>query len=191
MLEQTLRAVAGERRPSSSRIIGPAGIGKSRLTAEFLARLGDRCPVVAGRCLPYGEGITFWPVVEALKESVQISDRDSPAEARQKLSALLPAGQGQRGHLSIGSRPCLALAPTMPGIQETFWAIRQVFEALAAERPLVVVFDDIQWGESTFLDLLEYLADWIRGSRSCSSALRARSSSTFVRAGRPASQTRR
>ena len=51
----------------------------------------------------------------------------------------------------------------MPGIQETFWAIRQVFEALAAERPLVVVFDDIQWGESTFLDLLEYLADWIRG----------------------------
>ena len=161
-LERLFERAVTEQAPQLVTIIGPAGIGKSRLTGEFLSLVGDRCSVVAGRCLPYGEGITFWPVVAALKESVQISDRDSPAEAREKLSALLPAGRDS-GVVRDRLAALLGLAPTMPGIQETFWAIRQVFEALGAEKPLVVVFDDIQWGESTFLDLLEYLADWIRG----------------------------
>ncbi|MDP9256390.1 MAG: AAA family ATPase, partial [Actinomycetota bacterium] len=160
-LQQGFERAVAEQSPQLVTIMGPAGIGKSRLTGEFLSRLGDRCSVVAGRCLPYGEGITFWPVVTALKESLQISDRDSQAEAREKLAARLPAGQDSD---VIGDRlaALLGFAPAMPGIQETFWAIRQVFEAQATEKPLVVVFDDIQWGEATFLDLLEYLADWIR-----------------------------
>jgi class 3 adenylate cyclase len=180
-LEQIFEQAAAKQAPQLVTIMGAAGIGKSRLTGEFLSTLGDRCSVVAGRCLPYGERITFWPVVAALKESAQINDRDSPTAARKKLFARLPAGQDSeliRDRLAA----LLGLAPTMPGIQETFWAIRQVFEALAAEKPLVVVFDDIQWGESTFLDLLEYLADWIR-SRSVIIVCLARSELFDVRPG--------
>ena len=189
MLEQIFERSAAEQAPQLVTLMGPAGIGKSRLTGEFLSRLGDRCSVVAGRCLPYGEGITFWPVIAALKESVQISDRDSPTEARQKLSALLPAGQ-DTDVISDRLAALLGLAPTMPGIRETFWAIRQVFEALAAEKPLVVVFDDIQWGESTFLDLLEYLTDWIRG-RSILIVCLARSELFDVRPGLDDRQAKR
>jgi class 3 adenylate cyclase/tetratricopeptide (TPR) repeat protein len=142
-------------------LMGPAGIGKSRLTQEFLALLGDRCSVVAGRCLPYGEGMTFWPIVTALKDAAQIGERDAPVEARDKLFELLPAGDDRA---VVGDRlaALLGLAPAMPGIQETFWAVRKLVEELAARRPLALVFDDIQWGEATFLDLLEYLADRLR-----------------------------
>ena len=92
--------------PQLVTVMGPAGIGKSRLTGEFLSRLGDRGSVVASRCLPYGEGITFWPVVTALKDSLQISDRDSPAAARRE--GLRPASgrSGQRGSSATGWPPC-------------------------------------------------------------------------------------
>jgi class 3 adenylate cyclase/tetratricopeptide (TPR) repeat protein len=142
-------------------VMGPAGIGKSRLTGDFLESVGDRATVISGRCLPYGEGTTFWPVVAALKDAARVGERDSPEEARHKISALQPEGE-DAALISERIAALLGFAPATPRIQETFWAVRKLFEGLAAERPLVVVFDDIHWAESTFLDLLEYLAEWIR-----------------------------
>jgi class 3 adenylate cyclase/tetratricopeptide (TPR) repeat protein len=143
-------------------LTGSAGVGKSRLTGEFLSGLGSRATVLTGRCLPYGEGITFWPIVAVLRDAAGIGERDSLAETRRKLAALLPAGDASL----VGDRleALLGLGPAAPGIQETFWAVRKLLEHLGAQRPLVVVFDDIQWGEPTFLDLVEYLADWIRAA---------------------------
>jgi predicted ATPase len=144
-------------------LIGSAGVGKSRLANEFLSTLGDRATVVQGRCLPYGEGITFWPITGVLRDAAGMNSEDPPDVARAKISELLPA-VGDAGLVGDRLAALLGLGQAPPGIQETFWAVRKLFELLGSRRPLVVVFDDIHWGEPTFLDLLEYLADWIRGS---------------------------
>jgi class 3 adenylate cyclase/DNA-binding SARP family transcriptional activator len=149
-------------------VIAAAGLGKSRLTGELLSRLGSRATVLQGRCLPYGDGITFWPIVSVLRDAVGIEDRDSEAEARRKLSELFPGDDDHES--SDGELVWAALAPLLGrgmetvGIQETYWAIRKLLERLAGWRPVVAVFDDIHWGEPTFLDLVEYLADWIRSA---------------------------
>jgi class 3 adenylate cyclase/tetratricopeptide (TPR) repeat protein len=141
-------------------VLGPAGIGKSRLIHEFVSELGDRATVLRGRCLPYGDGITFWPLVEVVKQAAELTDHDSAEEAQRKIGALLPPSEDsrlvcQRVAAAVGRGEAAAARP-----DETFWAVRRLFEALARERPLVVVIDDVQWAESTFLDLLEYIAGW-------------------------------
>jgi class 3 adenylate cyclase/tetratricopeptide (TPR) repeat protein len=139
-------------------VVGAAGIGKSRLTNDFVRTVGATAIVATGRCLSYGEGITFWPLVEVLRDLAGISERDSVDEVRRRISDLVPPDEDAelvRERLSA----VLGLG-VAPGMQETFWAVRRLFEQLG-ERPLVVVFDDIHWAEPTFLDLLEYLALWI------------------------------
>jgi class 3 adenylate cyclase/tetratricopeptide (TPR) repeat protein len=142
-------------------VMGPAGIGKSRLTGDFLERLQGRARVTMGRCLPYGDGITFWPVVELLHDTAGLAERDTPAAVRAKLGELVSGVEDDR---VVADRlaALLGLAESLPGIEETFWALRKLLEKLAAREPLVVVLDDIQWGEPTFLDLIEYLVDWIQ-----------------------------
>jgi tetratricopeptide (TPR) repeat protein len=123
-------------------ILGTAGIGKSRLVEEFLADLLSP-RILGGRCLSYGEGITYWPVVEVLKQLGSLPEDEA---VRGPLEALLGAED----------------AHTSP--QETAWAVRKALETVAFDRPLVVVFDDIQWGEPTFLGLIEHIADLSRGA---------------------------
>jgi predicted ATPase len=113
-------------------IVGEAGVGKSRLVAEALATLDAR--LVQGRCLPYGEGITYWPVVEILKQ-LGASPSDEAAAA------------------AIGS--LLGETDVATSAEEIAWAFRKLLEE---QTPLIAVFDDIQWGEETFLDLLEHVA---------------------------------
>jgi class 3 adenylate cyclase/tetratricopeptide (TPR) repeat protein len=116
-------------------VIGDAGVGKSRLTAEFLAPLD--AAIVQGRCLPYGEGITYWPVVEVVKQlGVWPVEKAAAAAIRSLL--------GETG------------APT--SADEIAWAFRKALEQAASERPVIVIFDDIQWGEDTFLDLVEHIS---------------------------------
>ena len=125
------RAVADERCELVT-VLGDAGLGKSRLTAEAVGRI--EAPVVRGRCLPYGVGITYWPVVEVLKQlGVLPSD---PAAAAAIRSLLRESESGTSA-------------------EEIAWGFRKLLEEQA---PLVVVFDDIQWGEQTFLDLVEHVA---------------------------------
>jgi class 3 adenylate cyclase len=147
-------------------VFGQAGIGKSRLTREFLSDLEDRATVLRGRCLPYGEGVTFWPLAEALRAAAGIVDEDSSVDARSKIRALLadPDDVAERELIVERVAGALGLQAEAAGaVQETFLALRRFFEVLARERPLVLVFDDIHWAEPTFLDFLEYLAGWTRG----------------------------
>jgi DNA-binding SARP family transcriptional activator/tetratricopeptide (TPR) repeat protein len=142
-------------------VLGAAGVGKSRLVQEFLSELGDTALVARGRCLPYGEGITYWPLLEAVKEAVGLSDTDSPDEARAKLIGALA---GEAGAELIGQQVAgiIGLEEVGTGPEEGFAAVRALFEDLAHVQPLTVVFDDVHWGEKTFLDLVEHLADWTR-----------------------------
>jgi class 3 adenylate cyclase/tetratricopeptide (TPR) repeat protein len=121
-------------------ILGAAGVGKSRLATEFLAGLED-APVVRGRCLPYGEGITYWPVVEVV---MQLPPQELDASAQEAIDSLLG------GDTAVASATEIA------------WAFRKLLESAAAAEPLVCVFDDIHWGEDTFLDLVEHVADLSR-----------------------------
>ena len=135
ILREAWERVEKERRCELVTVIGDAGVGKSRLASEFLGSI--EATVVQGRCLPYGEGITYWPVVEVLKQL----DVSPPEEAA-----------------AAAIRSLLGESDAATSAEEIAWAFRKTLEHAAAERPLVVVFDDIQWGEQTFLDLIEHVA---------------------------------
>ena len=140
-------------------IVGVPGVGKSRLAREFLDGLPEATTVVRGRCLSYGDGITYWPIVEILTGIVGILDSDDPGEIRAKISALL---EGSRDGSIAAERLAdfLGLAGATASPEETHWAIRKLFEALAADRPLVAVFEDVHWAEPGLLDLIEHIAEW-------------------------------
>jgi class 3 adenylate cyclase/tetratricopeptide (TPR) repeat protein len=143
-------------------VLGPAGIGKSRLAKEFVASLADEMLVLRGRCLSYREGTTFWPVVEIVRQAATLSEADTEERAREKLLELFPdPDEGEQiyqrlsGVLGFGGPEVLA--------QEIFWAVRRLLEALAARRPVVAVLEDVHWAEPTFIDLIDYLAGWSTG----------------------------
>jgi predicted ATPase/class 3 adenylate cyclase len=143
-------------------VLGPAGAGKSRLVEEFLRQVGSEATVLRGRCLPYGEGITFWPVAEAVREAAGLSAIDTPSAVLAKLEALLPdepdrAEIARRVAVAIGGEGEAATA-----VEETLWALRKLFEAIARERPLILVLEDLHWAEPTLLDLVDHVAEWSR-----------------------------
>ena len=142
-------------------VLGEAGVGKSRLIVEFVDRVRSRAQVLRGRCLPYGEGITFWPVAEIVRDASGITERDSRADVRAKIGALVTdAPDGDVVAQRVAG--LLGLDETTSVIEETFLAIRRFLEALAGRRSLVVVFDDLQWAEQTLIDLLEHVTQLTR-----------------------------
>jgi tetratricopeptide (TPR) repeat protein len=137
-------------------VLGVAGVGKSRLVHEFLQGLDAGTLVASGRCLPYGEGITYWPLLEAVTSAVGLDDASSPDEARATLAHVL---EGEQGGEVVAQRVAemIGLADAVGGA-ERFSSAVALFEVLARARSLVIVFDDVHWGEPTFLDLIEHLA---------------------------------
>jgi DNA-binding SARP family transcriptional activator len=133
-------------------VIGEAGLGKTRLVQELAGRLGHEVTVLTGRCLPYGEGITFWPLREVVRQAC--GGRDSP----ERIKALL---DGEADATQVAERLSRALGPGNQGrsdAAEIFWSARRFFETLARSRPLLVIFEDLHWAEPTFLDLVEFLS---------------------------------
>jgi predicted ATPase/class 3 adenylate cyclase len=153
-LLEAFESAVREARPSLFTVLGGAGIGKSRLARELEAPLADVARVLTGRCLPYGDGITYWPLFEILRDLV--GDVEDPKPAIARLVA------GQEGGDAITERIAGVLGHSTEAgtAEETSWAVRRLFESLARERPLVVVFEDLHWSEATLLDLIEYIADW-------------------------------
>ena len=133
-------------------VIGEAGLGKTRLVHETAGRLGPEVNVLTGRCLPYGEGITFWPLREVVRQAA--GGHDPP----DRIQALL---DGQADAAEVAERLSRALGPGNQGRSDTaeiFWAARRLLETLARYRPVLVIFEDVHWAEPTFLDLVESLA---------------------------------
>ena len=160
-LEQAFRATVEERSCQLFTLLGPAGIGKSRLVAEFALAVDHEATVLRGRCLSYGEGITYWPIGEIVRTAAGIDDADSAGTARAKVRTLVA---GERDADAVAGRVsgAIGLSTDAASQEEVFWAIRKLFEHVARHRPLVVVVEDIHWAEPTLLDLIEHLADWSR-----------------------------
>ena len=158
-LVQAFERVAKDRTVHLFTVLGPAGIGKSRLVQELVDAVRDDAAVLTGRCLPYGDGITFWPMIEVIGQAAGFGPGHAPDEVRALLSALLD-GEPQGDLVVERLAQLLGLSAEKATVEELYWAARKLFEALARRRPLVVVFDDIHWAEPAFLDLIEHVSDW-------------------------------
>jgi class 3 adenylate cyclase len=142
-------------------VVGPAGVGKTRLTSDFVRSLAGSATAVTGRCLSYGQGLTFWPLREIVAELAGTEDGDSSDEVLARITGLL-AADDDRATVAERVAGALGVVDSSAYPEDTSWAIRKLLEAVGGERPLVVVLEDVQWAEPTFLELIEYLAMTVR-----------------------------
>jgi class 3 adenylate cyclase/tetratricopeptide (TPR) repeat protein len=149
LLRDELTASADGRKCRLVTVIGSAGVGKTRLVSELVAEVDGQATVAAGRCLPYGDGITFWPLTELIRR----------LGGEQAVSAALE-GEADAGLVVERLRVVGGSGAAPP--EELFWAVRRLFEVLARERPLLVLLEDVHWAEPTLLDLIEHVSRWSR-----------------------------
>ena len=161
LLELTFERASRDRRAHLFTVYGEAGIGKSRLGREFAAGL-DGATVLNGRCLPYGEGITYWPLAEMVKTAVGIADDDPAEEAFEKLRESCE-DEAVADLLALATGVLEAVGGERSQ-QEIAWAVREWAEQMAQTQPLVLVFEDIHWAEEPLLELIEHLAAWVRAA---------------------------
>jgi class 3 adenylate cyclase/tetratricopeptide (TPR) repeat protein len=156
LLSDELAAATRDRGCRRVTIVAQAGVGKSRLIEEFgLSATDSGTRLLRGRCLPYGRGITFWPLVEIVRNAAGIAADDVPETARTKLAEASGPGTDdvvERVASAVG------LGSEDFSLDEIFWGTRKFFERQAGDQPLVVLFEDIHWAESAFLDLIEYVS---------------------------------
>jgi class 3 adenylate cyclase/tetratricopeptide (TPR) repeat protein len=160
LLLQAFRRTVADRTSHLVTLLGPAGVGKSRMLQELLARAGGRARVLRGRCLDYGEGMTYWPIEEVVRQAAGSTATDDTAVTRRKIAALFPAEEAA----SVADKLAALLGDVasgadIEGLQE---ALHRLLSVLAADQPLVLVLDDLQWGDGSLLDLVEQLAEWLR-----------------------------
>ena len=173
------RSVA-EGRPNLVTIYGDPGVGKSRLTAEFVSWAEEQGPtprILRGRCLPYGDGVTYWPLAEILKDLASVRDSDPPATALERIRAF--GRELITAEMSTHPAKAIAALGYSIGVEDPDFgfrtaeprevrlkihaAWRSLLSALAAREPVVAVIEDIHWADPALLDLLEELADRIVG----------------------------
>jgi class 3 adenylate cyclase/ATP/maltotriose-dependent transcriptional regulator MalT len=142
--------VIATRRPAMVTVVGAAGIGKSRLARELLAAISPRATVATGRCVPYGEGITYRPLAEVVRTLAGRVDEAA-------IGAF--AGDDADGR-RVAERIArlVGAAPGPVAVEEAHWAVRRLLEIAARDRPLVLILDDVHWAEPTLLDALEHIA---------------------------------
>ena len=153
-LREAFDEVVARQTPRFVTVLGPAGIGKSRLARAFLDDVSDEARPAVGRCLPYGDAITYWPLAEIVRALAGGADEAA-------LTSLANGGATTAEEASlIASRLSRAVGfqPGAVPVEEIQWATRRLLEAVAHREPLVVVIEDIHWAAATLLDLLEHLA---------------------------------
>ena len=152
-------------------LVGEAGVGKTRLLRELGQWLDDEPDLVywrQGRCLPYGEGITFWALGEIVKAQAGILESDDSSAAEAKLEASVEAvipDPAERDWMRTRLAPLVGVATDAAGTsrEQSFTAWRGYLEAVAAQRPLVVLFEDLHWADAALLEFLDHLLDWSLG----------------------------
>jgi DNA-binding SARP family transcriptional activator len=154
--------VVADGAPGLVTVIGAPGVGKSRLVAESLASIGERARILRSRCLPYGEGITYWPVRELVQAATGIEHGEQRDRALGKLAAIV-GGNDRADLVRHGVASIMGLTDEPAPSEEISWAVRRFVESLADERPLVLVVDDMQWAEPVLFDLLDHVLDLGRG----------------------------
>jgi class 3 adenylate cyclase/tetratricopeptide (TPR) repeat protein len=152
--------------PQLVTVVGEPGLGKSRIVAELGAYVDGKPELITwrqGRCLPYGEGITFWALGEILKAHAGILESDTPEVATSKLEAVLPEGD-ERPWFRQRLLPLLGIEATSSAERdELFTAWRRLLEHVAEQDPTVLVFEDLHWADQAMLAFLEHLADRAEG----------------------------
>src|SRR4051794_20155008 len=174
-IESLYERVMREGRPHLVTLIGEAGVGKSRLLAEFEQRIAGReASLRTGRCLPYGSGIVFWALGEVLREECGIHEGDTSEEAWTKLASYVgdALGESSEAPAAVIGRSLGLDVPQELGqtesedperVRESFFsALRSLIEGVARRRPLVLAFEDIHWADEGMLDVIEHLAQWVR-----------------------------
>jgi len=167
LLIGTFERAAQQRSVQLVTVVGEPGVGKTRLIAE-LSAYTDAKPGLTrwrqGRCLPYGEGITFWALGEIVKAEAGILESDSAEVAASKLETAVSPDEPERQWLLQRLAPLVGVEAASPAErQELFTAWRRFLEGLAAARATVLVFDDLHWADEALLDFLEHLAEWSQG----------------------------
>ena len=158
LLTRAFDEVVAAGSPHLVTVVGEPGLGKTRIVAELRAHVGERATWRQGRCLPYGEGITFWALGEIVKAHAGILESDTAERVRAKLEAVLPGGP-EREWLRQRLLPLLGIEATSPAERdELFTAWRRFLELIAAERPTVLVLEDLHWADEAMLDFCDELA---------------------------------
>ncbi len=155
LLESELERAISQNACRLVTVVAQAGLGKSSLTEAFARAADGRVRGARGRCLPYGRGITFWPLSEVVRQFAGIEENDSPDVARSRIAACVPDEEDVVERIAS----VVGLSERQFPVEEVFWGTRKLLEALAGEIPLIVVFEDVHWAETTFLDLIERVAE--------------------------------
>jgi class 3 adenylate cyclase len=134
-------------------VLGPAGVGKSRLVAAAVDALDAAATVLYGQCSAGAEGSSFWPVAELVRRAAEIKTADSPEQAEAKLEDVLGVPDAAEVTDRLGR--LIGLSPAPVTSEDAVWAVRRFLEVLAERHPLVVVVDDLHWAKPALLDLLE------------------------------------
>ncbi|TML53310.1 MAG: zinc-ribbon domain-containing protein [Actinobacteria bacterium] len=171
-LKELFHACSEERKAHLVSITGVAGIGKSRLAWEFYKYFDGIAEIVywhRGRCLAYGEGVTYWALADMVRMRCQIAEDDQPAVALEKLRATLSEqllDEEERRFIEPALAQLLGAGEAEDADrQELFAAWRLFFERLSDTSPVVLVFEDLQWADASLLDFVEYLLEWSRSHR--------------------------
>jgi class 3 adenylate cyclase/tetratricopeptide (TPR) repeat protein len=154
LLDGALRTAVATSACHLALVLGPAGVGKSRLVQEFLAIVEGQGTVLRGRCVEYGEGLTYWPIAQVIRQA-------AAASGQAGLHGLLK-GEEHAAFVAEGLAGVAGTAGQTASREEVPWAVRRLFEALARGRPLIVVVDDLHWAEPALLDLLDHVARFAR-----------------------------
>ena len=142
-------------------VLGAPGIGKTRLVSDFLDRVGQQARVLRGRCVSYGQGITYWPLVQVVRDAAGLRGDESPEVARHALTALLDGCADQAEVVTL-LLPLLGAGGEPGEADQTAWAAARFLEQIAVRSPVVVEVDDLHWAEPTLLDLLQRVTEETR-----------------------------
>jgi class 3 adenylate cyclase/tetratricopeptide (TPR) repeat protein len=171
LLQSTYARMLQESSTQLVTITGEPGVGKTRLTAEFRRWVDDQPEIVfwrQGRSLPYGEGITYWALGEMVKAQAGILESDSPDDARTKLAVAVGEVTNDAAELEWLRSSLAPLVGAGDGSatsspETSFGAWQQFLEGVAAQRPLIAVFEDLHWADDQLLAFVEHLVDWSTG----------------------------